>query len=341
MATPTPMVRLRGGGCCGSKHVPKEDNPFRKDDNPFRSAPGETSSAEPRRTFPVVEDNPFMNPAASKAQAAAPAPATAEIDGRAEPSFSSSRKASKADKSIKADSQKSSDGGGLTSSFSFFQGHPDKAHDKKVAHLKLDASVLASKASLRKLRDALDGAAKLYHKHGTDHKGKSSSHWSLTLPELAEWSQHESFCGDGAAAASLSRDATHLAAIAALAHKLRATIADRVVALFKEAVSSIGGGLTSLYEYELAVRDASNSLDHASKKLKSANAALEAAKAEEAKANAKLAKVWTHPTPQRPHPTRPHPMGPLPMGPHPTRPHPMGPLPMGPHPMGPHPWNPN
>eukprot|EP00966_Prymnesium_polylepis_P208713 4835645-Prymnesium_polylepis.2 len=105
---------------------------------------------------------------------------------------------------------------------SFFS-NPDKSHDKKLSGVTIDPTVTSTKEALRKLRDACVATAKFYHKHADAKKG--AQHWALTLPELAEWSHHEAFCGADDAAESVYRDAAQLAAMSQLACKVRACAA--------------------------------------------------------------------------------------------------------------------
>ena len=56
-----------------------------------------------------------------------------------------------------------------------------------------------------------DLTAKFYHKYADPKNG--SSHWALTLPELAEWSHNENFCGSEDVAASVRSVGTGVIAV--------------------------------------------------------------------------------------------------------------------------------
>ena len=103
--------------------------------------------------------------------------------------------------------------GPLTRTVSRFSADPDRAHDKKVAGLPIDPAVTAAKLSLRRLRDAVDTTASFYSKYAERKRGAASGNLPLLLPDLAEWSRHEAFCGDEESRRALHTCAAQLAAI--------------------------------------------------------------------------------------------------------------------------------
>ena len=271
-------------GCAASK---EEEEP-----NPFRAqAP---AAASPIVGVAVADDNPFR---------AQPAPVSANPDQAPEQGNPFRTE------SIRPKNHKTPDASGQKSFFS----NPDKTHDKKLHGVPIHESITATKESLRKLRDVTSGrrgarthgsptmrpllllthtlepqppradlTAKFYHKYADPKNG--SSHWALTLPELAEWSHNENFCGSEDVAASVYRDAAQLAAIEELAAKLHGALEDLVVFQLKEASRVVQAGLQGLYLFELEVADATHAQEEASKKLRKAQAAFDASQAEATKA---------------------------------------------------------
>ena len=168
---------------------------------------------------------------------------------------------------------------------SFLAGDPDKAHDKKVAGLQIDSSVTAEKVSLRSLRATLEATAKYYQKYCEQPKKMGS--WALLLPELAEWSEHDAFCGargESGASETVFRDVARLAAIGGLVREARGKIGEVAVAELRNAATLAAACVADIHAFELQVRDAAAEHGEASKGLKRATAAREAAAADERKA---------------------------------------------------------
>ena len=176
--------------------------------------------------------------------------------------------------------------GPLTRTVSRFSADPDRAHDKKVAGLPIDPAVTAAKLSLRRLRDAVDTTASFYSKYAERKRGAASGNLPLLLPDLAEWSRHEAFCGDEESRRALHTCAAQLAAIDDLLAAEHAAIGRAAAGLRGEARRLCEEGLDAVCAFELALRDASAASEAATKALRRGAAAGEAAKADGRKAAA-------------------------------------------------------
>ena len=180
---------------------------------------------------------------------------------------------------------RSSFSGPRTSLTSLFMGNPDKTHDGKVAGLPIDPSITATKQALRRQRDAIESTAAFYLKFAEREKSKKSGFLPLTLPELAEWSRNELFCGDEASSRLLHASASQLVAIEAFINAERATLATTVCGMLRDESKSLCvRGIDVLQAFELEVLDASNLHDSGKKALKKATAAQTAGRNDEHKA---------------------------------------------------------
>ena len=180
-----------------------------------------------------------------------------------------------------------------TKKSSMFGSDPDRAHDKKLAGLAIDEGVGAEKEALRQLRDAIDATVRLYTKYGE----KQKRGFTLTLPELAAWSQHEAFVGGEDASATIFRDVAQLTATEKLAKEMRASISGMGeagkstgkpsgVSHLKLAARCVAEALQVMYGYELMIRNATSAQADATKRLAKAKKEAEAAGAKkEAAAN--------------------------------------------------------
>ena len=240
------LLRLRGGGCAPSKQ---------------KSADMDVVVAVP------TEPHPTRHPVAAAAASAIPVAAPAAAPVGAPASTTCGADAGSSLRSL---------------SISFFGGDPDKAHDKKVAGCSIDPTVTATKGSLRRLRAAAEGAARLYMDYAK--LPKNANGYALLMPELSEWTRHENFCGGADAADSITRDAAQLAAIAGVVRETRSAIGELVVRQLKEASRCAAGGLTEVCVYELRVREATSVRDAAAKALPRAKAAQNIAEADERRA---------------------------------------------------------
>mmetsp|Transcript_37264 Transcript_37264/g.117170 ORF Transcript_37264/g.117170 Transcript_37264/m.117170 type:complete len:357 (+) Transcript_37264:45-1115(+) len=176
--------------------------------------------------------------------------------------------------------------GPLTRTVSRFSADPDRAHDKKVAGLPIDPAVTAAKLSLRRLRDAVVTTASFYSKYAERKRGAASGNLPLLLPDLAEWSRHEAFCGDEESRRALHTCAAQLAAIDDLLAAEHAAIGRAAAGLRGEAMRLCEEGLDAVCAFELALRDASAASEAATKALRRGATAGEAAKADGRKAAA-------------------------------------------------------
>jgi hypothetical protein len=109
---------------------------------------------------------------------------------------------------------------------SFFAEDPDKVHDRKVSGLPIDLNVTAAKTSLRRLRDAIEATVTLYTLRPPPKKKGGVP--QLLLPEMAEWSRHEAFCGGIASGELMHRTAARLAAIEELIITQRTAVSEVV-----------------------------------------------------------------------------------------------------------------
>ena len=165
---------------------------------------------------------------------------------------------------------------------------PDKAHDKKLNGTAINMDVTSAKTSLRRLRDAVDAAATFYGKYAERKRNaQPGGHLPLLLPEMAEWSRHDAFCGSDSSGALLYREASRLAAIEELLNAERAAIGTVAATTLRGGAKKLcEHGLAALYAFELEVQKASQAKDAANKALKKGMAAREAAVADERKAAA-------------------------------------------------------
>ena len=170
---------------------------------------------------------------------------------------------------------------------SLLAGDPDKNHDKKMSGIAVDQSVTAAKSALRKLRDSIESTAVFYGKYAERKRGAATGHLPLVLPEMAEWSRHEAFCGAHSCGELLYRNAARLAAIEELLNAERTAIAYIASATLRgEAKALCDRGLSAVYGLELELREASQAREAAAKALKKGTANRESALADERKAQA-------------------------------------------------------
>ena len=159
---------------------------------------------------------------------------------------------------------------------SFFAEDPDKVHDRKVSGLPIDLNVTAAKTSLRRLRDAIEATVTLYTLRPPPKKKGGMP--QLLLPEMAEWSRHEAFCGGIASGELMHRTAARLAAIEELIITQRMAVSAVVsICLGDEAKALCKKGLDAIYAFELMIRDASDAKETASKALKRATSSRDSA----------------------------------------------------------------
>ena len=168
-----------------------------------------------------------------------------------------------------------------TSMLSFLSSDPDRVHDKKLIGLQIDLRVTTAKNTLRRIRNAVNKTAKFYRKYASEPKKGS---WALTLPELAEWSRHETFFGEVGAATVIFRHAAHLAALSQLAAKMRGRIGEGGVAYLNAASKSAEAGIEKIHAFELRISHTTHARETAAKALRKAATARDAAAADEQKA---------------------------------------------------------
>ena len=123
---------------------------------------------------------------------------------------------------------------------SVFHIDADKEHDKKLQGVDIDKEVTRTKDRLRNLRDAVQGAIKLYE-HFVE--PKKSDKWMLLLPDVVDWCKHELFCTTDEIAAVLHRDAKHVAALSELLIVLRGGISQGPIVQLKQAERCVLVGL--------------------------------------------------------------------------------------------------
>ena len=236
--------------------MPDEDNPFRAPAAPVDD-----------QTFVVVPTTTVNN----GASADIPMPKSMEVKAKAD-----------AAKNVE---KKELHPGRMTS---FLSTDPDKAHDKKVSGLQIDPAVAEMKLSLRKLRDAIGAVHKVYAAYSqvaTQWPSDKKCRLALALPELADWAGHDAWCGAEPTGTAMHRDASQLAAVAGAARALRKEIGGRVVNGLLGAKKRVAeDGIQTLLALELQILATTSAREAATKALKRARAAKEAADDEAVKA---------------------------------------------------------
>ena len=161
---------------------------------------------------------------------------------------------------------------------------PDKVHDQKLAGVHIDPAVTEMKIRLRRLRTITESTANFYVEYLK--KRKQEVEIALLLPELAEWSNNELFCGSNGSSKQLHLDASRLAAIEELMLAERKAISSEVVTSLRDGVRTVSESLEGLYAFELCMVTASQALEAGTKALERCKRSSEAAAAEERKASA-------------------------------------------------------
>ena len=161
---------------------------------------------------------------------------------------------------------------------------PDKVHDQKLAGVHIDPTVTEMKIKLRRLRTTIESTANFYVEYLK--KRKSEVEIALLLPELAEWSKNELFCGSNGSSKQLHLDASRLAAIEELMLAERKAISSEVVTSLRDGVRTVSESLEGLYAFEMCMVTASQTLEAGTKALERCKKVSEAAAADERKASA-------------------------------------------------------
>ena len=161
---------------------------------------------------------------------------------------------------------------------------PDKVHDQKLAGVHIDPAVTEMKIRLRRLRTITESTANFYVEYLK--KRKQEVEIALLLPEFAEWSNNELFCGSNGSSKQLHLDASRLAAIEELMLAERKAISSEVVTSLRDGVRTVSESLEGLYAFELCMVTASQALEAGTKALERCKRSSEAAAAEERKASA-------------------------------------------------------
>ena len=159
---------------------------------------------------------------------------------------------------------------------------PDKVHDQKLAGVHIDPTVTEMKIKLRRLRTTIESTANFYVEYLK--KRKSEVEIALLLPELAEWSKNELFCGSNGSSKQLHLDASRLAAIEELMLAERTAISSEVVTSLRDGVRTVSESLEGLYAFEMCMVTASQTLEAGTKALERCKKVSEAAAADERKA---------------------------------------------------------